>query len=150
MSYLLDTNHCVYLLNGWNKREQNRKPQEQRVVSKIASMQGKQLLYMSDATLGELYFGAYLSAKKAYNLKRIELLQEAVFPLAVNDQTWRVFGETKALLKTQGNPLADLDLLIAATAKTYGLTLVTNDADHKQLPKGFPREDWATETGNNQ
>lgn len=142
MSYLLDTNHCIYVLNGWKKQEYQRTPREQSVVSRVAALQGKQLLYLSEATLGELYFGAHLSTRKQHNFKRIQLLQQAVFPLAVNTQAWKVFGETKALLKRAGKPLADLDLLIAATARAYGLTLVTNDADHQQLPAVFKREDW--------
>ena len=26
MPYLLDTNHCIYLMNGWNTEEEHRTP----------------------------------------------------------------------------------------------------------------------------
>jgi tRNA(fMet)-specific endonuclease VapC len=143
MSYLLDTNHCIYLLNGWKKQASDRKPEERNVVKKVSSLRGKQLLFMSEATLGELYYGAYRSARQSHNLGRIELLKRAVFPLAGSERAWRIFGETKALLKTDGKHMSDMDLFIAATAKEYGLILVTSDSDHSLLPSSFDRQDWA-------
>jgi tRNA(fMet)-specific endonuclease VapC len=144
MSYLLDTNHCIYLLNGWKKKEVDRKPEERNVVNKVFSLRGKRFLYMSEATLGELYYGAYLSARQSYNLERIEFLKQSVFPLAGSERAWKIFGKTKAMLKSNGKHMSDMDLFIAATAKEYGLTLVTGDAHHHLLPPSFDRRDWAT------
>lgn len=144
MSYLLDTNHCIYLLNGWKKKEFDRKPEERNVVNKVSSLRGKHFLFMCEATLGELYYGAYCSKKQSYNLGRIEVLKQAVFPLAGSERAWRIFGETKATLKSGGKRISDMDLFIAATAKEYGLILVTGDTHHKLLPSSFDRQDWAT------
>lgn len=47
-------------------------------------------------------------------------------------ETARIFGELKAQLRAQGQLLEDFDLLIAATALTHGLTLVTNNTAHFQ------------------
>jgi predicted nucleic acid-binding protein len=36
------------------------------------------------------------------------------------------FGRYKALLRCEGRPISDIDLLIAAIARHHGLTVVTN------------------------
>jgi tRNA(fMet)-specific endonuclease VapC len=41
-----------------------------------------------------------------------------------------MFGEVKAQLRARGELLEDFDLLIAATAQTHALTLVTNNTAH--------------------
>jgi len=53
MAYLLDTNHCIYFLNGLEKPIQKRKPQETSVIQKIASLPDP-VIFFSEATLGEL------------------------------------------------------------------------------------------------
>ena len=60
MKYLLDTNICIYLLNGDKSLE--KKVKETGVFS----------LAISNATLAELYFGAYNSKRIEENIKRIK------------------------------------------------------------------------------
>lgn len=142
MRYLLDTNHCVYLLNGVEKKPAVRSKAEQRVLEMIQNLQGESL-YMTPVTLGELYYGAACSQHKNRNLKRIKWLAQMVSPLRLSQKVWQVFGDTKAALRKQGTPLSDFDLLIACTAKVNECVLVTNDKDFDLLPRSFRRVNWA-------
>jgi len=140
MAFLLDTNHCIYLINGLNKKESLQSEAERKIIETARSIEAD--IFMSEATLGELYFGAANSARKEENFRRIELFKEAVIPIQIDETTWKLFGITKAILRKQGKSLSDTDLLIACTAKIHKLILVTNDADFDVLPSEFLKENW--------
>lgn len=57
------------------------------------------------------------------------------------------YGETRAAMESQGQPMGALDLLIASHALTTGPVLVTNDQALRRVP-GLVVEDWSTSTGN--
>ncbi len=50
--------------------------------------------------------------------------------LALNDAIMQVFGQNRHALRRQGKLIPDLDLLIAATALHYDLTLMTCNLRH--------------------
>lgn len=141
MDYLLDTNHCIYLINGLDKKISRRSETENRLIEKVRRVQSD--IFMSEATLGELYFGAANSGRREYNFQRTDLLKQAVIPIAADEDIWKCFGDTKAAMRKQGKPMTDLDILIACTARLYGLVLVTNDSDFDGLPDDFQRENWS-------
>ncbi len=132
MAFLLDTNHCIYLINGLNKKESLQSEAERKVIETARSIEAD--IFISGATLGELYFGAANSERKEDNFRRIELFRKAVIPIQTDEEVWKLFGITKAILRKQGKSLSDADLLIACTAKIHNLVLVTNDADFDVLP----------------
>jgi predicted nucleic acid-binding protein len=57
------------------------------------------------------------------------------------------FGEIKAQLRKEGMLLEDVDLLIAATARVQGLTLVTNNQDHFGRISGLHLDNWVEPQG---
>jgi tRNA(fMet)-specific endonuclease VapC len=130
---LLDTNVCITYMNACAKAENKRTPRQQQVLEIFESIKGNVTLCMSEATLGELLFGAEKSQNKIKNLKRIEILKNVVSPLPVDQEVWEIFSKIKAELQKLGKPIDDMDILIAATAKKYKLVLVTNDADMNNL-----------------
>jgi predicted nucleic acid-binding protein len=144
--YLLDTNNCIYYSNALKKREERRSSEEKRILHKINSIGNNTVFYMSEATLGELVFGAKKSQKKEYNLKQLEIFEKAIPPRKVDREVWEIFGNMKAELSQKGRIIADMDLIIAATAKRYNLILATHDSNMKNLDflKKTPieREDW--------
>ncbi len=139
--YLLDTNHCIYLINGLEKSRQDRSPQEEIVIGTLEALQDVPL-YFSEVTLGELYYGITRSQRKEQNQKKLALLKQLFYPLPVTEEVWKLFGETLAYLHKQGKPIADRDLLIACTAKVQEVILVTNDHDFDNLPESFRRTNW--------
>lgn len=130
--YLLDTDTCIYLLNG-----------VARLKMQIAQM-GVEAVAVAIVTKGELYFGAYHSSHLDQNRQRIHAFfadpGPAVLPL--NNQAMDCFGKCKAELRRTGRPIGDVDLLIAAVAISRGLTLVTNNTKHFNRIPGISLENW--------
>jgi len=116
--YLLDTNIIAAILN-----------QEPDIEAQLA---GK-AVYLSSIALGELYFGAYKSARVDDNRKRIARLATR-FPLLVCDhKTAERYGEIKLLLKQKGRPIPENDIWIAAMARQHDLILTTRDAHFNEV-----------------
>jgi tRNA(fMet)-specific endonuclease VapC len=130
LTWLLDTNICVYLLNG--------NEQLKRKVREI----GVQNLSVSNAVLAELYYGAYNSTKIKTNLATIEAFSKhlTIFPDSV--ESARLFGRIKADLKRQGRRIEDFDILVASVALANNRTLVTHNTEHFSLIVGLRIEDW--------
>jgi len=130
MTHLLDTDICIYWLNGHPEiREQ-------------ALTVGLSNLSISSITVAELYFGAYNSNRIEQNLARAEQFVGAIAIIPPTPSTLKTFGELKATLRRSGQPVADFDLLIASTALSEQLTLVTNNTRHYQRIPGLALENW--------
>ncbi len=87
---------------------------------------------VSIITLAELLYGAEKSDNptsshelidKTFSLLKLDIVN-------LNEQIVREFGNLKAYLEIKGQRLEDFDLLIGATAKVNGLTLVTRNLKH--------------------
>ena len=143
MPYLFDTNHCIYLMNGWNTPEDKRTPEEHKTVNGLEQL-AHDVVYMSEASVGELIYGIERSQRKASNRMRFHVLLSAVPPVPIVRGVWDIYGTTKAELSVKGIRIPDIDLLIASTAKYYELILVANDQHMRHLPKSFRRENWVT------
>ncbi len=137
----------IYYLNALKKTPDKRSLAEKNVLHRINTLARETTLDMSEATLGELIFGAENSQRRQYNLEQIDIFKEAISPLPVDQQVWTLFGQLKAELRKIGKPIADMDLLIAATAKRYALILATNDSNLDNLDFltniSIDRENWA-------
>ncbi|MBI4382823.1 MAG: type II toxin-antitoxin system VapC family toxin [Nitrospinae bacterium] len=129
MKYLLDTNTCVYLLNG-----------DPSMEKKLAEV-GVYSLALSNSVLAELYFGAYKSQKAAANIKRIELFKKNLVVLPDSEESARIFGKIKAELRSKGKAVDDFDILIASIALANDCTLIANDTDFGKI-KGLRVENW--------
>ncbi len=87
--------------------------------------------FTSAVVVGELFKGAYRSADSQRHLANIETrVLPAVTVLPYDVEVSRVYGALQARLEGAGQPLADADLQIAATAVHHGLELVTGNLRH--------------------
>ena len=120
LHYLLDTDMCIYLLNG-----------HPRVKTRVAEM-GVTALAVAIPTVGELYFGAYNSGRVEANVVWVRAFLSPRGPqaLLVDEPAAEQFGRFKAILRHAGRPIGDIDLFIAGVAVRHGLTVVTNNTDH--------------------
>lgn len=132
MTYLLDTDICIY----WLKRSQ---PILERVKTA-----GQNEIAVSAITVAELYFGAYNSARVTENLERAARFLEQISILPLTDSVLRKFGQVKSDLRKHGQLLPDFDLLIASTALAEGLVLVTNNVQHYARIAELRLENWLT------
>ena len=103
---------------------------------------GADALSISVITLAKLRYGAECSAQPAANHRAIDDFVSGITVLGVDTDIARLFGETKAQLRRQGNLIEDFDLLLAATALSNGLTLVTNNTTHFDRVPGLTLDNW--------
>jgi tRNA(fMet)-specific endonuclease VapC len=130
--YLLDTDTCIYLLNG-----------HEGVKQRVAEV-GVEVIAVTVVTKGELYFGAYNSSQVEHNLKRIQNFFATPGPsvLPLDENTLDNFGKFKAELRRKGQPIGDIDLLIAGVAISQGLTVITNNTKHFERIPGISLDNW--------
>lgn len=134
MKYLLDTDICIYFLNG-----------NASVVEKMASISDSELA-ISLITLAELQFGAYNSERVQKNLERISFLSSTITVLPLTTDITEVYAKCKATLRRAGNPVDDFDILIGSTAIVNGLVLVTNNKQHFSRIDSITLESWESVT----
>jgi len=80
--------------------------------------------------MGEPYEGTYGSADPASAQEAIRSFLSGYEIITLTDPIVAEFARLRALLRRQGNLIPDLDLLIAATAIVYHLTLATRNRRH--------------------
>lgn len=130
MKYLLDTNICIYLING-----------NETLKNKIKEI-GVYSLSISNATLAELYFGAYNSQKVETNLKRIEEFKRNLTVYSDDNSSAEAFGRFKSRLRYEGKIIEDFDILIASIAFVNNCILVTNNPNHFERIDELKVENW--------
>jgi tRNA(fMet)-specific endonuclease VapC len=130
MSYLLDTDTCVFAMRG---SESVRAHLNAIAPASVA---------ISIITLAELRYGAACSARAQANHQVIDDFAHGVVVLGLNDEIAHLFGEFKAWLRKQGALIDDFDLLIAATAHHSQRKLITHNLDHFVRIPGLQVEDW--------
>src|SRR3989344_7568273 len=123
MCYLLDTNIVIYYLRG-NKEVVN-------FVDKILT----QGLAVSTITLAELFHGANKSQNAKRNISLINQFIDTpqITVLQTDEIIAASYGKLMAKLEQKGTKLAGIDTLIAATAISNNLIILTADKKH------FPR-----------
>jgi tRNA(fMet)-specific endonuclease VapC len=132
VSYLLDTDMCIYWLNG-----------RQGVRDRLLTAGWGQVA-VSVITQAELYYGAYNSSRIAENLKRADDFVRLLPILPLHEAILKRFGALKAQLRQTGQPLPDFDLLIASAALVENRVLVTNNSRHYQRIPDLQLENWLT------
>lgn len=129
--FLLDTNTCIYYLNGSNQE-----------LTRRFLAAGPDQLAISALTSAELRFGAERSSRPEANRKRLSTFFRELEILPFDRLCGETFGRLKAELVSRGRPIPDFDVGIAATAIATGRTLVSSDA-HMEAVDDLDRENWA-------
>lgn len=131
MRYLLDTDTCIFLLNG-----------KDCVAQKIDEV-GIANCAISEVTKAELLVGEIVSKIKGRQRRSrpLELLFNEITIIPMSNSIER-YAANKAKLIITGKRIEDFDLLIASTAQTHGLTLVTGNTSHMSRIDGLELEDW--------
>jgi tRNA(fMet)-specific endonuclease VapC len=116
MKYLLDTNICIYLI----------KKQYPEILSKLLRV-GFDKIGISTITLAELEYGA---ANSNHSEEVQTALLEFILPFEIFDFNYgaaSVYGKIRKELKDKGQPISDMDMLIASIAMANDLIVVTNN-----------------------
>ena len=120
MKFLLDTNIVIDFLRG-----------KQPVVDRINRIL-KQGLAISAVSVAELYHGAYKSSRPKYNLEKVDefISVPGISVVDLDKKIAGYYGKMLADLEANGVKLAEVDVLIAATAGEMELTILTGDKKH--------------------
>jgi tRNA(fMet)-specific endonuclease VapC len=128
--YLLDTNTASYIIKG------NRSRVRERLLRVAMADVG-----ISVITEAELLFGL-ARRPEATKLKTVVeefLLRVEVLPW--DSEAAQQYARIRATLEGSGEPMGNLDLMIAAQTLASGIVLVTSDAVFRRV-KGLKLEDW--------
>jgi predicted nucleic acid-binding protein len=100
------------------------------MLSRLKTEAEKESLFLSVLTLGEIRKGVEKMERGARKNRLIQFLEKDI-PAQFEDRILAVdaeVGETWGILEAQtGRPLSTVDTLLAATALTHNLTLVTRN-----------------------
>jgi tRNA(fMet)-specific endonuclease VapC len=129
--YLLDTNTCSYIIKG------NRPHVRERLLKVPMAEVG-----ISVVTEAELRFGVARlpHAKKLAMAVEEFLLRVEVLPW--DSEAAQHYAHVRAALEREGEPMGNLDIMIAAQALAAGAVLVTSDRVFRRV-KGLKTEDWS-------
>jgi tRNA(fMet)-specific endonuclease VapC len=97
---------------------------------------------ISSITLAELRFGA--EARRSRRLHRlIDTFVGSVAVISFDQGAADHFAVVAATLARRGLPIGTFDTLLAAHARSRGLTFVTNNVKHFRRVEGLKTENWA-------
>ena len=130
-SYIVDSDILIYFLKG--KKE---------VIEKVIHIP-QESLYITRINYTELLYGAYNSARVEENLKTVIAFLANFKILEFDKDASEIFAKTKASLKSQGNIIADMDLMIASITLNHQFTLVSNNTKHFQRVEKLDLENWS-------
>lgn len=135
MTYLLDTNACVALINGTPKEVRRR---FQRAVAKEATV------LVSSVVAFELWYGVAKSERREANTERLEaFLAGPLEWVTFDEDDSREAGRVRAELERAGKPIGAYDVLIAGQARRRRATVVTSNGREFDRVAGLKWEDWA-------
>lgn len=130
MRFLIDTNIIIYRLKNMGN-----------VNANFLKYKNDDM-FVSVISYGELVFGAKKSSAVEKNLQTVEAVK-SIFPLIdVDADVMDVFGEIKAHTQKTGKVIDDMDLLIAASAISNKMTLVTHNTKHFENIPNLKITDW--------
>ncbi|SRR5216683_6984613 len=130
--YLLDTGMMGDFIN-------HRRGVDQRV--RQAQNQGDRMGTCMPV-IGELFFGVEASATRDVNLKRLTRALSRIVCWPFDRQAAEEYGRLAAHLKRIGRNMQQIDIQIAAIARTLGnCTVVSSDTDLAAVP-GLTVENW--------
>ena len=127
---MLDTNTCVFVIN------------KNPVIRDRFIVEYPFGLSISTITEAELWFGVENSANPIKNAEILGAFLATVSIIPFNTLAATEYGRVRVKLKRAGTPIGDRDTFIAAHAKAFGFTLVTNNTKEFQRVEGLKVEDW--------
>ncbi|GAB4058462.1 type II toxin-antitoxin system toxin VapC [Uliginosibacterium sediminicola] len=127
---MLDTNICIYLING-----------HPDTVRQHFARYDVEDIAISSIVAGELYYGTAKSGSKKNFFALEAFLNEFEILPFERIEAIRT-GELRAFLAQKGSPIGPYDVQIAAHALTQELTLVTNNEREFRRVPGLKIENW--------
>lgn len=125
MSYLIDTD---VLIDGLQRRVSTVELLHTRAPHGVA---------ITIISVGEIYEGAFATTDAARHMANARTFVQDILVLGLTDNVMEVFARERAALRRSGQRIADMDMLIGATAVSYDLELVTRNERHFRRINGL-------------
>jgi tRNA(fMet)-specific endonuclease VapC len=129
--FMLDTDTCLYAIKG----------RPASLGERFAEFAEE--LCISAVTLGELFYGAENSQRRAQNIQTVEQFAARLEVLPFDARAAAHYGQIRAELKRVGRLAGVHDILIGGHARSEGLVLVTNNLREFSRMPGLVVENWA-------
>ena len=115
-----------------------------RVMQRIAAV-GVEQIGVSIIVACEMRFGAIKSGSQRL-ARQVSLVLDQIATLPLESPVEAHYAEIRDTLERAGTPIGPNDLLIAAHARSLGLTLVTDNMHEFSRVPGLLVENWLTNT----
>lgn len=130
MKYMLDTNTCIYA-----------QKQNESILTKIREKY-QDGLAISAISLAEMEYGIQASVNKQKNTVSLLRFLSIVSVLPFERGAALEYGKIRADLRRKGTPIGNMDMLIAAHAKSEHLIVVTHNTREFERVEGLQLDDW--------
>jgi tRNA(fMet)-specific endonuclease VapC len=130
--YFLDTNTCIYFLNG----------KYIFIKEKILSLPPNEIKIPS-IVKAELLLGAYKSNRKKETIEKVDKFLEPFEVIPFMDLMTYTYAEIRNDVEKKGEVIGPNDMLIASIVKFHDGILVTNNVKEFQRIKGLKLDNWA-------
>ena len=130
MTYLLDSNICIELMNE----------RDSHAARKLASVSPREIRLCA-VVKAELYHGAYKSGREK-NLNLVRAFSTSFESLPFDDLSAETYGRLRTALEKQGKLIGPNDLLIASIPLAHGVILVTHNTEEFKRVPDLTLEDW--------
>ncbi len=131
--YMLDTDTCSYIMRRSNDA----------VLKRLAKVPVSDVC-ISVVTKSELLFGVEVSPKRRQDEAALDAFLRHLEVLDFPDKASLHYAKIRADLKARGTMIGANDLLIAAHARSLGLTLVTNNTREFGRVGSLSIDNWTT------
>jgi len=130
--YMLDTDTCSYIMRRANDT----------VLERLAKVAVSDVC-ISVITKSELLYGVEVSPKRKQDEAALAAFLRYIEVLDFPEEASLHYAQIRADLKKRGVMIGANDLLIAAHARSLGLTLITNNTREFRRVRNLSIENWA-------
>ncbi|MGI8554302.1 MAG: type II toxin-antitoxin system VapC family toxin [Dehalococcoidia bacterium] len=120
MPYILDADWIIQAFAG--------RAQAASTWDRLAAVQ----IFVSWVTVAEVYEGAFNSSNPQARLNMFRDFLRPYQVLSLNEPIVKRFAELRAFLRRRGQMISEFDVMLAATALHYDLTVLTFNVRHLQ------------------
>jgi tRNA(fMet)-specific endonuclease VapC len=129
--YMLDTDISSYII----------KKSDPALQSHLAKVPVSDVC-ISVITKAELLYGVARSSNKRVNRSAVEEFLTFVRVLSWDEDAAEHYAEIRAALEVAGAPIGNLDMMIAAHARSCRLAIVTNNERHFRKVQSLRVDNW--------
>jgi tRNA(fMet)-specific endonuclease VapC len=134
MKYFLDSDICIYYLNG----------KYPDIVTHLIALNAADVK-IAAIVAAEVYYGAQKSQKKDANRKRIKEFFRSFEIVPFDNDASEYYAIIRAEMESRGEVIGANDYLVAATALSRGGKLITNNTKEFSKVPGLVIENWTNQ-----